>query len=92
MAVTILIPEALRAFTEGQSETRAEGADAGEAIASFITAYPDICQHLYDDNGNLRSFISLYVGDANIKDLNGLDTLISSSDAVMLVPAIAGGV
>jgi molybdopterin converting factor small subunit len=39
----------------------------------------------------LRSFINVYLGDTNIKNINGLDTPLKDGDSIMLVPAIAGG-
>jgi adenylyltransferase/sulfurtransferase len=100
MAVTILIPTALRAFTDRKSEVEAEGATVGEAIRAFADAYPDIKQHLYqtgdagtpgDHSGELRSFINVFLGETNIKNLDGLDTKATPGDTIMLVPAIAGG-
>lgn len=100
MAVTILIPTALRAFTDRRSEAEVRGATVGEAIRSFAETYPDIKQHLYrtgeadtpeDHSGELRSFINVFLGETNIKNLDGLDTKISDGDTIMLVPAIAGG-
>jgi adenylyltransferase/sulfurtransferase len=91
MSVTIQIPTALRVFTDRKSDITAEGATAGEAIRYFADAYPDIAGHLYDEHGELRSFINVYLGDSNIKNLNGLDTPLKDGDVLMLVPAIAGG-
>jgi adenylyltransferase/sulfurtransferase len=90
MAVTILIPTALRNFTDRKSEVSAEGATVGEAIKNFADAYPDIKQHLYQGT-ELRSFINVFVGEDNIKKLQGLDTAIADGGTIMLVPAIAGG-
>ncbi|MBW5814963.1 MoaD/ThiS family protein [Yersinia kristensenii] len=91
MAVTLLIPSALRAFTDGQGKVSLEGENVGELVAALAEHYPDIRQHLYEDDGSLRSFINLYVGDANIKTTGGLGTPVNSGDEVILVPAIAGG-
>ncbi|MDR3318603.1 MAG: MoaD/ThiS family protein [Clostridiales bacterium] len=91
MAITILIPTALRAFTDGKAEVEAAGGTVGGVIADFAARYPDIRRHLYDENGALRSFINIYAGDTNIKSLNGLNTAVKDGDALMLVPAIAGG-
>ncbi|MDR3336574.1 MAG: MoaD/ThiS family protein [Treponema sp.] len=90
MAVSILIPTALRAFTDRNSEVSVEGAAVGEAIAALAEKYPDIRQHLYKE-GELRSFINIFVGETNIKNLQGLDTALSPGAEIMLVPAIAGG-
>jgi len=91
MAVTILVPTALRSFTDRKSEVEVPGKTVSEAIASFAGAYPDIKPHLYEDDGSLRSYINLYVGETNIRRLQGLDTAVGDGDTVMLVPAIAGG-
>ncbi|MDR1617875.1 MAG: MoaD/ThiS family protein [Treponema sp.] len=91
MAVTIQIPTALRTFTDRQGEVQVEGTTAGAAIAALAEQYPDIKQHLYQDDGSLRSFINVFLEDTNIKKLQGLDTPLESGAVLMLVPAIAGG-
>jgi molybdopterin converting factor small subunit len=91
MPVTIQIPTALRAFTDRKAEIQAEGSTAGETVKNFAQAYPDIRTHLYDENDKLRSFINIYLGDENIKDIAGLDTPVKDGDTLTLVPAIAGG-
>jgi molybdopterin converting factor small subunit len=91
MAITLLIPTALRAFADQKSEVSAKGATVGETLADFTNQYPDIRRHLYEDDGKLRSFINVFVGEINIKTTGGLDTPLSDGATVMLVPAIAGG-
>jgi adenylyltransferase/sulfurtransferase len=92
MAVTILIPTALRVFTGRKAEYETCAASVGEAAANLAAAFPDIKKHIYNDDGNgLRSFINVFVGETNIKKLDGLETKIKDGDTVMLVPAIAGG-
>jgi adenylyltransferase/sulfurtransferase len=87
----LMIPTALRAFAGGEAELELDGATAGEVIAALAKKHPEIREHLYEDGGSLRSFINVYVGDQNVKKLQGLDTPVKDSDSVMLVPAIAGG-
>jgi adenylyltransferase/sulfurtransferase len=91
MSITILIPTALRAFTDRRSDISANGATVGEVIADFVSAYPDIRAHLYEDSCELRSFINVYLEETNIKSLEGLNTPVKDGDTIMLVPAIAGG-
>jgi adenylyltransferase/sulfurtransferase len=90
MAVIIQIPMALRGFTERKSEVEVEGQTAGEAVNALAELYPDLRQHLYQGK-DLRSFINVFVGETNIKKLDGLDTKLSDGETIMLVPAIAGG-
>lgn len=91
MAVTVLIPTTLRAFTNHRSELELEGNTAGEVIRSLADEYPETKKALFDENGNLRQFINVFVNDENIKALQGNDTPVKQGDEIMLIPAIAGG-
>ena len=91
MSVSVLIPSALRAFVDRQSEIEAEGATVGEALAQVAAQYPDLKHQIYEDDTKLRGFVNVFVDGTNIKKLNGLDTPVNSGATVMIVPAIAGG-
>ena len=91
MAISILVPAALRAYTDRQAEIEVNGGTAGEVIVGLAAKYPDIRKHIYKDDENLRDFINVFIGDTNIKELDGLQTPVKDGDSVMLVPAIAGG-
>jgi molybdopterin converting factor small subunit len=89
---TLRIPTALRTFTDGNATVTAQGATVGDLVKDLAAQYPALAEHLYDDDGHLRSFINLFVGDTNVKSLDGLDTPIAADATVLIVPAIAGGV
>ncbi|MDR0875434.1 MAG: MoaD/ThiS family protein [Clostridiales Family XIII bacterium] len=87
----VLIPTALRAFTDGSSEVEGAGKTAGEVITAVTESYPEIQKHLFDEEGKLRSYVNVFIGDENIRNLGGLDAPVHEGDVVTLVPAIAGG-
>jgi molybdopterin converting factor small subunit len=87
----ILIPTALRAFTDGNAQVEATGHTAGELIESLAVLYPDIRQHLYDEEGVLRSYVNVFIGDEDIRSLGGLAAPVGAAEELTLVPAIAGG-
>jgi len=89
--IKVLIPYALRAFTERNAEVEVKGSTAGEAINALASAYPALKNHLFTEDGQLRDFINLFVGGANINSLQGLNTPVADNGEVMIVPAIAGG-
>lgn len=90
--MTILrIPTPLRAYTGGKSDVIVTGAMISEALADLTSQYPPIKPHLFNDGGELRPFVNLFVGEHNIKDLQGLNTPIKDGDRLMLIPSIAGG-
>jgi len=89
--IKVLIPYALRAFTERKAEVAVEGGTAGDAIKALADAHPALKGHLFTDDGQLRDFINLFVNGVNINSLQGLDTPVADNGEVMIVPAIAGG-
>jgi adenylyltransferase/sulfurtransferase len=91
MAVTVVIPTPLRQFAGGNSEIEIEAATAGEALEKLTTEHAELKKHLYNDGGNLRNFVNVYVGDEDIRDLEGLDTEVKSGNEILIVPSIAGG-
>ncbi len=90
--MTVLrIPTPLRSYTSGKSEVNVNGSNISEALVDLTTQYPPIKPHLFNDAGELRPFVNLFVGENNIKDLQGVNTPIKDGDKLVLIPSIAGG-
>lgn len=90
--MTVLrIPTPLRAYTNGQSDVNVNGSNISEALTDLTSQYPTIKPHLFNEGGELRPFVNLFVGENNIKDLQGVNTLLKDGDKIMLIPSIAGG-
>ncbi len=85
------IPTPLRAYTNGQAEITVNGTSISEALTDLTNQYPTIKPHLFNDGGELRPFVNLFVGEHNIKDLQGVNTPIKDGEKIMLIPSIAGG-
>ena len=90
--IKVLIPYALRSFTERNAEVEVSGNTAGEAVNSLANTYPALKTHLFTEGGELHNFINLFVDGINVNKLRGLKTPITDNNEVMIVPAIAGGV
>ena len=91
MAVTVVIPTTLRLFTEHHSEIELNGSTVGEILTLLSEEYPETKKALFDENGELRAFVNVFVNDESIADLNGFDSAVKDGDEVILIPAIAGG-
>lgn len=91
MAVTIVIPTPLRQFAGGKSEIEVEATTAGEALEKLTTEHAELRKHLYNDGGNLRNFVNVYVGAEDIRDLDDLETEVKDGGEILIVPSIAGG-
>jgi len=67
------------------------GTTAGEVLRNLDTQYPGIGERLFDENGQVKRFINVFVGDSEIRTLQGLDTPVSKEQKISIVPAMAGG-
>ncbi len=88
---TLRIPTPLRSYTNGLSEINVQGSTVAEAMQFLMSEYPSLKPHLYNGEGSLRPFVNLFLGEDNIKDLQGLETPIGAEDRILLIPSIAGG-
>lgn len=88
----IIIPTPLRKFTANQAKFEAEGATVLEAILALTNSYGNLKQHLVDEEGKLRSFVRVYLGDEDINGLQKEATPIEKDSIISIIPAIAGGI
>ncbi len=91
MAVKVMIPTPLRAFTGKQESVDVAATTVGEALKGLIDKYSDLKKHLYSDDGRLRSFVNVYVNDEDIRYAQKDQTPVRDGDTVSIVPSIAGG-
>ena len=91
MAVKVRIPSPLQPLAGGQPSVEASGATLREVLADLEVRFPGIRDRLYDEDGNLRRFVNLYLNDEDIRFLEGEDTVVQEGDEVSIIPAIAGG-
>jgi molybdopterin synthase sulfur carrier subunit len=91
METIVRIPAPLRTLTGGHDEVSASGATVGEVIEDLEKRHPGVKDRLLDEKG-VRRFINIYVGEEDVRFLDGLKTALKSGDQISIVPAIAGGV
>ena len=85
------IPTPMRSYVNGQSEVPVNGRNVAEAMEDLMTQFPALRPHLINSNGEFRSFVNLFLGENNIRDLQGLETPLGEADHLLLIPSIAGG-
>lgn len=91
MGVKVRIPTPLRKLTAERSEVEADGGDVRGVIDSLEAQFPGFKERLCDEAGELRRFVNVYVGEEDIRFLQGLDTGIPEGQTVSIIPAVAGG-
>lgn len=90
MSIQVRIPASLRTLTQSKEEVSVEGATVRDALGDLDAKFPGFKDRLLDAKG-VKRFMNVYVGDEDIRFLDGLDTALKDGDALTIVPAIAGG-
>lgn len=91
MSVSVRVPTILRTYTGGESEVTATGATLAEVLDDLDASYPGIRARILDDNGALRRFVNVYVGNEDVRFLENLETPTPDGAQVSVIPAVAGG-
>jgi len=88
--ITVRIPTPLRTLTGGNEQVQVAGATLREVIDTMEKQHPGIRDRVLDDKG-VRRFVNIYVGDEDVRFLDGLETKLAAGTEISIVPAIAGG-
>ena len=91
MAVEVRLPTILRPHVGGATTVEAEGSTVGELFEGLVQRYPGLRGQLVTETGDLHRFVNVYRNDDDIRYLGRLETPVSQSDVVSIVPAVAGG-
>jgi molybdopterin synthase sulfur carrier subunit len=91
VSVSVRVPTILRTYTKGESEVAAEGATLAEVLDDLDARYAGIKGRILDDQGALRRFVNVYVGNDDVRFLDNLQTPTPEGVQISVIPAVAGG-
>jgi sulfur-carrier protein len=91
MPVTVRIPTQLRSLAGGAAEVQVDGSTVSDVLKGLEDAHPGFAERLFDDSGELRRFVNVFVADEDIRFLQGIDTPVTDAEVVSIIPAVAGG-
>ena len=88
---TVKIPPVLRPSVGGEKEVQADGGNVGEVLRSLAEQHPATESQLFSEDGDLNRYVNVYLNDEDVRVLDGLDTQVTEGDAIVILPAMAGG-
>ncbi len=91
MSVHVRIPTILRTYTQGASEVTAEGGTLAEVLDDLEANHRGIRARVLDDGGQIRRFVNVYVGNDDVRFLEGLESSTPEGAQISIIPAVAGG-
>jgi molybdopterin converting factor small subunit len=69
----------------------AAGSNVGEVLRALTAEHPATEEQLFGPDGDLNRYVNVYLNDEDVRVLEGLETAVSESDTVVILPAMAGG-
>lgn len=88
---TLKIPTPLRPYAGGLSAVSVRGPRVADALSDLTVQHPDLRQHIFNESGELRPFVNLFLNDEDVRYLEGVDTAVEETDLLRIIPSIAGG-
>ncbi|MDZ4747460.1 MAG: MoaD/ThiS family protein [Saprospiraceae bacterium] len=89
--ITIFIPTPLRRFAGEQAKVNVSAKNVAEAIRSLTSIHPSLIPYMYDEAELIRKHVRIYLGEDDIREKDGINTLLKEGDELSIIPAIAGG-
>ena len=94
MEVRVHVPTALRELSDGRSTLTLDlrgGATVAELLDAVARSHPALGRRIRDERGELRVHVNLFVGDENVRTLEGTGTSLHPGTSVSILAAISGG-
>jgi molybdopterin converting factor small subunit len=84
--VVVVLPALLAREAGGRKRIEVEAATVGDALHSLPVA--DL---LFDERGELRRLVNVYVDGVDAREREGVDTPVEDGQTVLVLQAVAGG-
>jgi len=90
VTAVVRIPPTLRGEVGGERQVEADGYTVRAVLEDIVDRYPALGAQIFA-NGDIATFVNVYLGGEDVRTLDGLDTTVAPGQTVILLPAMAGG-
>jgi molybdopterin converting factor small subunit len=91
VAITIRIPPLWRSSVGGVKQVELPAGNLPDVLDALIERFPPLGTHLFDERGEIRASLHLFVNQENVRFRGGLSAHLRDGDEVYIVPMITGG-
>ena len=90
-SITLLVPGALRTYAAGAAELVISAQTVRAVLEDLERTQPVLYRNVCDETGTVRPHLNVFVNADNVRDLDGVDTTLTTGDVVTILPAVSGG-
>jgi molybdopterin converting factor small subunit len=91
MTITIHLPAVLRDCCAGAKELSLSAPSVRAALARIAENHPALYRSVCDETGHVRRHVNLFVNTMDVRERQGLDTVLAPGDVLTILPAVSGG-
>ena len=89
--ITIHVPGPLRIYCAGAAQLSIPAATVRGALEGLEQSQSALYRNICDETGKVRRHLNVFVNSDNVRDLDGVDTMLTPGDVVTILPAVSGG-
>ena len=89
--ITLHILGPLRTYCGGAAQLSISARTVRAALVDLERSQSALYRNLCDETGTVRGHLNVFVNSDNVRDLNGIDTLLTPGDVLTILPAVSGG-
>ena len=90
-SVVVRIPGPLRPLADGRGEVTVPAGTVAAVLDTVVARHPGLRRHLLTEAGEVRDYVNIFLGEDDIRYLDGVSTAVVAGSVVTIVPSIAGG-
>jgi MoaD family protein len=94
MTVTVRLPAVLAEIAGAKSlavEDTAETQTLRDVLDRLAQSHPQVARRIRDETGEVRRFVNIYLNEEDVRNLEGLDTVVEAGAVMQVIPSVAGG-
>ncbi|MFE7093515.1 ubiquitin family protein [Streptomyces erythrochromogenes] len=89
--VEVLLSTPLARFADGETKFQVPAGTFRQIMAGVYERHPALRRQVADKGGAFLPFVSVFLGEDNIRDLDSMDVVVAPRTTVMIMSAVAGG-
>jgi sulfur-carrier protein len=89
--ITLHVPGPLRTYCSGAAQLLISAGTVRAVLQDIQRSQSALYRNLCDETGTVRRHLNVFVNSENVRDLDGVDTMLTPGDVVTILPAVSGG-